>query len=394
MVTQFQFDQETIAFTEYSVSEGSGPLGITAGPAHDFKGVPLAPAVWFTESALGKVGRITTDDGMLKEYSGGNQPISPDSAPFGITVGADRLLWFTEEAVTDSVNKVASLSPGDEKILGERYFPVIAEFPLLPPAGKQPVEITAGSDGNLWFTESAGNKIGRITPNDESNVTIKEFPLPPGGETPLGITSGPDGNLWFTFGDATGAKIGRMDTSGMINGNFFSNIGASLITAGPDGNLWFTADNNIGRITPSGMITPFPLPRGSGGAGGITTGPDGAVWFTDFGGAIGRITANGKIVEFSVPTADGSPTRITLGPDNNLWFTELTGSKIGKAQISFPMPPQPFTCTELGTVRGAFGGLSGQPGFDPRADVNNDGIVDVRDLAFVARRLPVGVNCP
>lgn len=39
---------------------------------------------------------------------------------------------------------------------------VITEFPLVTPAS-HPKEITASPDGNLWFTESDGNQIGRIT---------------------------------------------------------------------------------------------------------------------------------------------------------------------------------------------------------------------------------------
>jgi len=37
------------------------------------------------------------------------------------------------------------------------------------------------------------------------------------------------------------------------------------ITVGPDGNLWFTEllVNRIGRITPTGTITKFPLPVGA-----------------------------------------------------------------------------------------------------------------------------------
>src|SRR5881227_1886279 len=38
----------------------------------------------------------------------------------------------------------------------------VAEFPV-PTANSAPVGITSGPDGNMWFTEIQGNKIGRIT---------------------------------------------------------------------------------------------------------------------------------------------------------------------------------------------------------------------------------------
>ena len=46
-------------------------------------------------------------------------------------------------------------------------------------------EITAGPDGALWFTESSGDKIGRIT----TQGTITEFTVPEGS---AGFTAGPD----------------------------------------------------------------------------------------------------------------------------------------------------------------------------------------------------------
>jgi virginiamycin B lyase len=52
--------------------------------------------------------------------------------------------------------------------------------------------ITAGLDGNLWFTELDANKIGRITPGG----TITEFPLS-SQALPFGISGGSDGNVWF-----------------------------------------------------------------------------------------------------------------------------------------------------------------------------------------------------
>jgi virginiamycin B lyase len=57
------------------------------------------------------------------------------------------------------------------------------------------VGITAGPDGNLWFCEARGAKIGRITPSG----AITEFATP--HTAPSRITVGPDGNLWFTMID-------------------------------------------------------------------------------------------------------------------------------------------------------------------------------------------------
>lgn len=68
---------------------------------------------------------------------------------------------------------------------------------------------------------------------------------------------------------------------------------SDTIITGPDGNLWFTErqGNKIGRISPSGTVTEFPLPSGHSGPNGITVGPDGTLWFTQDSGNIGRITS-------------------------------------------------------------------------------------------------------
>jgi streptogramin lyase len=90
--------------------------------------------------------------------------------------------------------------------------PAINEFPIPPAADgpragavADPTRITAGPDGNLWFTDPNEWTIGRITPGG----TIQEFPVP--ASDPYGITAGPDGNIWFT--DQNG-KIGRITVCG------------------------------------------------------------------------------------------------------------------------------------------------------------------------------------
>ena len=134
---------------------------------------------------------------------------------------------------------------------------VISEFSTGITAGATPDGITAGPDGNLWFTEFGGSRIGRITPlgvvtEFSTGITV--------GSGPAGITAGPDGNLWFT--ENTGTRIGRITTLGVVT-EFSTGltVGAQPrgITAGPDGNLWFAEGfDRIGRITTGAAITPTP----------------------------------------------------------------------------------------------------------------------------------------
>src|SRR6266487_502054 len=256
--------------------------------------------------------------GRVTEFS----VLTANSHPAGITAGPDGNLWFTE----NKGNKIGRISPSGT---------MITEFPVLT-ASSGLVEITAGPDGNLWFTEYQGNKIGRISP---SGTMITEFSVLTANSHPIGIAAGPDGNLWFTetVGDKI-RKIGRISPSGKITEFALpaANSIPSGIVAGPDGNLWFTGldGNQIGRISPSGsgMINEFPVPTASSELVEIAAGPDGNLWFTEYqGNKIGRISPSGTIItEFSVLTANSHPAGITAGPDGNLWFTEADGNQIGR----------------------------------------------------------------
>ena len=83
------------------------------------------------------------------------------------------------------------------------------------------------------------------------------------------------------------------------------------VTLGPDGNLWFAELlGRIGRMTPSGVVTEFPIPTVGSSPQDIVAGPDGALWFTENGkNQIGRITTAGDFTEFPIPTAASSSLR-------------------------------------------------------------------------------------
>jgi streptogramin lyase len=111
----------------------------------------------------------------------------------------------------------------------------------------------------------------------------------PGGRSLAGITAGPDGNLWFT--ESPGNRIGRITPAGVVT-EFSTGITSypSRITAGPDNNLWFTGSNSIGRITPAGVVTEFSTGITAGSyPTGITVGPDNNLWFTEWGDNVDRI---------------------------------------------------------------------------------------------------------
>ncbi|GAA0707333.1 virginiamycin B lyase family protein [Dokdonella soli] len=312
---------------EYPIpTANSAPRNITSGPDGN---------LWFTEADGNKIGKITPG-GVITEFS------IPTGAsnPAGIAGGPDGNVWFTEE----DGNNIGKISPTG----------VLVEFPL-PVAYSRPSGITSGRDGNLWFAElrCAGcdphtpffaGTVGKIT----TSGVITEFAVPTYSSSPDGIATGPDGNAWFT--ERWSGNIGRVTPAGGIAEFPVNDYGyLTSITNGPDGNLWFTKtyflcanpaapgcsppNSPIGRITPGGVVTEFPLP-GNGGLIGIANGPDGNLWFTDSAGRIGRATPVGVITEYSIPTANSAPSGITAGPDGNVWFTESTGNKIGKISVA------------------------------------------------------------
>ena len=267
---------------------------------------------------------------------------TPGASPLWITAGPDGNLWFTE----DPGNQIGRITPAG----------VITEF-VVPTKASRPYAITAGPDGNVWFTEQAAGQIGRITPTG----SVLEFAVPSGVGQPQGITSGPDGNLWV----AVGVRLARVTPDGVFTcfppASEPVPVSGTLgeVTAGPDGNLWFTEmyGNAIGRMSPSGAYAQFVLPNASSVPRGITAGPDGNLWFTEeMTDKIGRITPSGDIVEFAVASA-GMPTAITRGLDGNLWFTDPGVGRITPAgSITLYSGPS-FHGGPFGIAAGTDGGI-------------------------------------
>lgn len=288
-------------------------------------------ALWFTEPNADAIGRVSIT-GRFREF----RLPHPSSYPTRITAGPDGAMWFIE-ALGHRVGRIDRTG-------------AVTEHPT--PTQGSFHDLTAGPDGALWLT--AGEfplplRIVRMT----TAGAASGFPIGNDAGYTEDITNGPDRALWFTyplFG------VGRLTTDGRLI-RYATPGGALGIAPGPGGALWFTSirGSSIGRITTSGQVTTFAYPQGpaGGSAESIAAGADGALWFTLDANRIGRMTPGGAFTEFPLPTLDAVPTAIAAGPDGALWFTESFAGQIGR------IPSRPRNrgrCRRLGWARLGFTG--------------------------------------
>jgi virginiamycin B lyase len=212
-------------------------------------------------------------------------------------------------------------------------------FPIR--SGSGAFDITAGADGNFWFSLSNSTQVARITPKGQ--ITTFRTPTL---SNPAFMTLGPDGNVWF--GEGSTGKIASITPTGQITERQFSFFGVSVgITTGSDGNIWFSdqTDHAIWSYNLStGIFTEFKTPTSNSYPGDMTLGSDGNVWFTEQAvSKFAKITPSGRITEFS---GVDSPTSIAAGPDGNLWIASAFTPTIARVTTAgvitlFPVPHTP-----------------------------------------------------
>lgn len=103
-------------------------------------------------------------------------------------------------------------------------------------------------------------------------------------------------------------------------------------------------------------------------------------------------TPNDGSATVTLPAVASKTARIKVEALGNVFFD------VSNANFTINLPGDVnadgvVNCGDLGVIRAAFGTRTGQPGFDPRADVVQDGVINVRDLTYVARLVPEGTSC-
>ena len=263
--------------TEFDTGLVGRPYDVASGPDGN---------VWFTAQTPSSIGRIAPD-GTITQFS-----VGLNGTPEAIAAGPDGNLWFTESADPGRIGRITPSGAITENSIGL-------------PANMAPTDIAAGPDGNLWFTLGADpGGIGRITPEGVFKVW-----QPGSGESgadltpnsrPTGIAAGTDGAMWFTESASPG-RIGRITMGGDVT-EYDEGLTADrapwMITAGPDGNMWFTENANPGALA---RISLPPL-LGETGVSKVTT--DSAVFTA-------TVSPNAQPTDVSVVYGPGKSYKLT-----------------------------------------------------------------------------------
>jgi streptogramin lyase len=179
--------------------------------------------------------------------------------------------------------------------------------------------------GKLWFIAGTFGSVF-VARMDVASGKIDKFPLGTGHCGGGGITGAPDGNVWFT--DSCGPSIIRVTQSGKMTA--FPIPGgrqAHYIIVGPDRKLWFTIDDGgaFAKIDLSGNISIIPLglaflPRG------LALGPDGNVYIYDtYHGLLFRVTPQDHFTSYVAGLPVARNVVITVGPDRRIWMLSTSG---------------------------------------------------------------------
>jgi streptogramin lyase len=199
--------------------------------------------LWYTDTTNNRIARLDPANPMLAPTY---YQLATGSSPWGIAAGQDGNIWFTELGFSAEGQFRPSMIGRINPTTGQLSEFAITTSPPTNPA--RPYDITATATG-VAFTEFNANKVGVL---HYDMTGFAESTIPTASSAPWGIATGPDGNLYFL--EQAGNKVGWANASGVVQGEFQPLLRVSsqptLITRGPDNNLWFTetGSNRIGKV--------------------------------------------------------------------------------------------------------------------------------------------------
>ena len=234
-----------------------------------------------------------------------------------------------------------------------------------PKGSTHEITFDAKGGGALWITGQNYDQVVKVT----QSGAMTFYPMPE-KSGPHGIEFDADRRLWVTW--EFSGHIVRLDAGGKPD----LTLDVSLpCPSCPDGKLnthphgmsfgldgktiWFTGKSTgtVGKLTPDGKVTTYPLATVGSVPIYVRAGNDGTMWVTELvGNAIARITADGKVKEFAIPTYNSRPIAIVPEPgSNNMWFSEEAGNRVGRIAPDGTITEYPVPMTQSNVILAGLG---------------------------------------
>jgi len=231
----------------------SGPHGLVSDAGGN---------IWFTENYAGKIARLDGSSGAISEYATQNA-----KDPHTPVLGSDNAIWFTSQ----NSNVIGRLDIETRKIteLG------------VPTQAAHPYGIVEGGDGALWFCELTGGKLGRVDP-ETSQIT--EFTPPAANVQPRRLVAVGQA-IYFT--DSAGGRLGRLTLADKKFTLWNSPSGPKSapygVAADQTGQIWFEesapAANQLVRFNPGlEIFNTFPMPAPDASVRNMSRDAKGRLW--------------------------------------------------------------------------------------------------------------------
>jgi len=306
----FRFDPNTshFVFTFTIPTDHANPQDVALVPGADHLDV------WFTEPDADKIGRLTFTD--TNDYTPDEYALTAGSHPLNLVAGGG-FIWFTA-AGGDYIGR---LDPATRQI---------DEFPVT--AGSYPADLDYASDGSIWFTEMAADRVGHLVVDhtDAYTVTEQASPITSGGEgRPYGIVW-VNGSIYFAHSRTDTDTVTRftppdswVDITGFQPGVPDE---PHKLAATSSGLVWATerAGNGVTsfEIGTMPVVNRYSLTPAGSLPTGLAADANGHLWFTQWGaGQIGRLIPSVPAQKdyYSMPSSDLAPTGIATDDAWGVW---------------------------------------------------------------------------
>lgn len=232
--------------------------------------------VWFTGRSANAVGRLDPSDGSIASFPLPTQNSRPGR--IDVLLGSPATLWFAEEGV-NALARLVVTSTVDYHV---------AEYPLPASLFGSDADIHGvdiQNSDSIWFTAPGAGSIGRFKPSewlwDQAGAFARV--ATGAGSAPMAIELDSHGYPWFT--EAAGNRIGKFFPQTISTFEWHQipdpNAGLYDLVAG-QGYIWFTEydSGKLGRLNPPRQqVQEFGVP--GSGPRGLDIDASGTVWVAD-----------------------------------------------------------------------------------------------------------------